>query len=110
RRAAPAERPAMIHVVGEPAAPVPRLLARLAERGFRSGPGGDRDLATATEAAATFVIGPGDHDPAVESWFSERRARPGGARILMMSLVGVHRDATLDWLRHLWEVEERARS
>ena len=96
----------MIAVVGEPAAPVPRLLAQLAERGHRSGP-----AAGASESSEpVFVVGPGDHDPEVEAWMVAAPSRASAGRILVMSIVGAHPDAAAADLRRLWMLEERARS
>src|SRR6185503_18164833 len=57
---------------------------------------------------ATFVIGPGASDLGVDAWLAGDRS--GATRILVLSLIGAHRDATIEALRRLWDLEERARA
>lgn len=96
-----------IAVAGPFAAPLPRLLAALAERGHRAQP---LDPAAGGEGLDERVIllGPGEAEPEVEALVRSSRRR--GARILVLSLLGAHRDAGVEPLRRLWALEERARS
>lgn len=101
----------MIHAYGSPHAPVPRLIAALATRGFRSGRPGEAPASGAARDAATLVLGPGvaldDLSLGVQlgAW---RRA--SGARVLVLSLIGAHPDARAERLRQLWRLEEWARA
>lgn len=96
----------MIHAFGEPDPPVPRLMAALAARGHEIHPARiDRPA-----GRATLVLGPGASlDPmALGVLLGAWRTAPG-ARVLVLSLVGAHRDARARRLRDLWDLEERAR-
>jgi len=86
--------------------PVQRLMAALAARGHEV-----RAAAAARPVEqATLVLGPGiDIDPmALGVLLGAWRTAPR-ARVLVISLLGVHPDARERRLRRLWEVEERAR-
>jgi hypothetical protein len=96
----------MIHAFGSPHPPVPRLVAALAARGHAlargSGdPPGER---------STLVLGPGivPNPMAIATLLGAWKKTPGG-RVLVLSLLGCHRDAVTPRLRDLWDLEEEAR-
>jgi uncharacterized protein YbjT (DUF2867 family) len=96
----------VIHVFGAAEPPVPRLIAALGARGHRvDGP------AAPSAEAATLVLGPGPAlDEAALAVLLGAWRRAPRARVLVLSLVGVHPDARAPRLRRLWEIEERARN
>ncbi|NOT34399.1 MAG: hypothetical protein HOP12_09540, partial [Candidatus Eisenbacteria bacterium] len=97
----------MIHVFGDPEPPVPRLLSQLAHRGHVLGrPDGEPSGATSTlvltaraalDAMALAVL--------LGAWRKTPRAR-----VLVISSIGAHRDARVERLRRLWELEENVRA
>lgn len=102
----------MIHAYGTPEAPVPRLLAALARRGFEVGrPGEGAPAARAGGEAATLVLGPGVQlDELALGVLLGAWRRASGARVLVLSLVGAHPDARAGRLQQLWRLEEWARA
>lgn len=94
----------MIHAYGRPEAPVPRLLAALAARGYPMAEG------PASGSAKVLVLGPGvSLEPmALEVLFGAWRRIPEG-RLLVLSLLGAHPDARAPRLKALWKLEELAR-
>ena len=96
----------MIHAYGAPHAPVPRLIEALAQRGHRLA----RDQG-APDAHSTLVLGPGivPNPMALGTLLGAWRRTPG-ARVLVLSLLGVHPDTQGTRLRDLWDLEEQVRS
>ena len=96
----------MIHAFGSPHAPASRLVAALATRGHAlARPAGD-----APGDRSTLVLGPGivPNPMAIGTLLGAWR-RTRGARVLVLSLIGCHRDAQATRLRDLWDLEEQAR-
>ena len=96
----------MIHAFGDPDPPVPRLMAALVARGHEI----RAAQASRPEGRTTLVLGPGVSldSMALGVLLGAWRTAPG-ARVLVLSLVGAHRDARARRLRDLWDLEERAR-
>jgi len=96
----------VIHVFGQPDPPVPRLIDALARRGrsiARPSAGGDPE-------GSVLVLGPcGELEPAALAVLLGAWRRAKRARVLVLSLVGAHRDARAPRLKQLWELEEQAR-
>jgi uncharacterized protein YbjT (DUF2867 family) len=61
------------------------------------------------EEPATLVVAQGLAPADVDAWVAAHRGR-GPARLLILTRVGVHRDARAPALRALWDLEERARA
>jgi uncharacterized protein YbjT (DUF2867 family) len=97
----------VIHAFGDPSAPVPRLLRALEARGHeipRTAGAAKRDHSTLLLASGTKL------DPmALGVLLGAWRSAPG-ARILVLSRLGVHPDARAKSLRELWNLEELARA
>jgi len=97
----------VIHVYGTPRPPVPRLATALASRGHRlttGGPGGDA-------GPSTLVLGAGNTlDPAAVGVLLGAWARTPGARVLVLTDLGTHRDARAPALRAMWDLEEIVRA
>jgi uncharacterized protein YbjT (DUF2867 family) len=96
----------MIHACGSPDAPIPRLLESLSGRGHTVQSG----LPAENGGEATLVVGLGAGCDSVVAGrrFNAWRSAPG-ARILVLSLLGVHPDARAQRLQELWFCEERMR-
>lgn len=99
----------MIHVFGNPEAPLPRLLSALAHRGHAlargtagaaAGDGPSTLVLTAAAAVDALALG-----VLLGAW-----RRTPDARVLVVGAVGAHPDARLPRLRTLWELEENVRS
>lgn len=97
----------MIYTYGTPDVPVSRLVAALAERGHAHAP----DSGPGTESDATLVLGPvlEPDTMGLDGLLSAWEAAPS-ARILVVSLLGAHRDARQQRLKSMWDVEEMARA
>jgi hypothetical protein len=96
----------VIHAFGSPHPPAPRLVAALAARGHALARGGG----DTPRERSTLVLGPGivPNPMAIATLLGAWRKTPG-ARVLMLSLIGCHRDAVAPRLRDLWDLEEEAR-
>jgi uncharacterized protein YbjT (DUF2867 family) len=96
----------VIHVFGSPRPPVARLTQALAARGHQltaNGPAGD--------GPATLVLGAGTVlDPAALGVLLGAWSRAPAARVLVVTMLGSHRDARAAALRAMWDLEETVRA
>jgi hypothetical protein len=96
----------MIHAFGNPDPPVSRLVEALGRRGHAL----ERSSTPRPTGQATLLLGPGlDLDPMAAGVLLGAWRTTPGARVLVLSLLGAHRDSRVARLRALWEIEERAR-